>query len=210
MCTLILLLFISLASLQAQAQTLSPSMEKFKQICLDLREAVNSQSAEGVEDVKKRLRKFDRYDSHTKIGGFRAEPDYEGMEDYAGHISFEWVFLDSLLNSDWDMRNLDHSTYVVSRGSGGDVCTEQKVVASGGTLSCTIPLCYGQCELVVIAEKSAPLTLSVLIDGTPEEVTDEEGVCEKIWTLPDGTKEDSHFSITNNSDEALNCIIISN
>ena len=208
--TLILLLFVSLASVAVQAQTLSTNLQKFKQICIDLREAVKNHSVDSLEDVDDRLLKFDRSVSHTGIGGFHAEPDYEGAEDYAGHISFERGFLKAVVDVLWDMRKVVYQPVSVHRGSGGGVCTEQKVIAAGGTLSCTIPQCYGQCELVVVAEKSAPITLSVLINESPVEEKQEDGVCEKIWELPDTSKEDIHFSITNNSEEALSCIIISN
>ena len=208
--TLLLLLIASLASAGAQAQTLSTNLQKYKEICLDLRDAVKKQSVDSVEDVDDRLLKFDRSVSHTGIGGFHAEADYEGVEAYAGHILFERSFLKAIVDVLWDVRQVNYIPNHLHRGSGGGVCTEQKVIAAGGTLSCTIPQCYGQCELVVVAEKSAPLTLSVLINESPEEEQQEDGVCEKIWELPDGTKEDLHFSITNNSEEALSCIIISN
>ena len=207
--TLILLLFASLASAAAQAQTLSTNLQKYKEICLDLRDAVNNQSKENVEKVKDLLVAFDRYQSHSAIANFHTEADYEGMEDFSGHILFEATFLNNV-DKFWANEALSYTPLIVHRGTGGGVCTEQKVVAAQKTLTCTIPQCFGTCELVVIAERSDSITLSVTIDGQCEKVSQEDGVCEKIWTLPDGTKEDVHFSITNDSEVDFSCIIISN
>lgn len=204
--TLSVVFLLMAGACKASVQELSESMEAFKQICLDMRSAIDELDGNELRACKERLHKF-YYD--FGIGELTLCSIEDGKSDIPldGHVVFEESYIDFLINDNMDFAIINYDAHSSVRGS--EVKVRHKLIPANGEASYKYLGCDDM-ELVVVTEEEVDFKLTVNSNGETVNVEPTaKGLFEYKWQMPD-YPSDVVITLENPVDRDISCIIISN
>lgn len=201
-----------MAAVPSSAQTLSTIVGTYKGMCLDMRQAVNNADGRGARECRDHFAEFGK---RYKIADLQLRPASDTEElSTEGHVILDPVYLDSLIRYDMDFAMVNYDEHAARRGYGGSgerVFVSHKVVAAGSSATYKYKG-VGDMELAVVAERETNMSLIVESNGHSQTVscTDDSGVVEHSWQLPNNYEGNIVITIANPTDSDLAVTVISN
>lgn len=212
--TIIVLLFIAIASHVLAQQQLSESMQKAYDACWALRTAISTGNTASLKSANEDLKK-------CKVRSFSSlHPQASDTISLNGHFVWDEAFVDSLIAGrdvrKFAQRYAESRSYRGASGSrGGTVYLKSCAVKGKGTARFSF-VSENHQELVVIAEPHGSVTLRIFCKKTKKWHNDDQDVKrgraarQHVFDFPKGVKDTLEVEVINCGKKDISFVVISN